>query len=212
MPRRPSGLFISFEGGEGTGKSTQSARLAERLRAKGADVLATREPGGAPEAETIRDLLLTGAADRWTPASELLLMYAARAEHLARTIRPALSARRTVISDRFADSSMAYQGIARGLGVRAVEALDAIVVGDLTPDLTVVLDAPAEVGLARARARGEQNRFDALDLDFHETLRRAYLDIAAANPGRCVVIRAEADEDDVEAKVWRAVQDRLGPF
>ncbi|MEL7030075.1 MAG: dTMP kinase, partial [Pseudomonadota bacterium] len=182
MARRAGGQFVTFEGGEGAGKSTQARRLAARFEALGASVLLTREPGGSPQAEVIRDQLLAGPSDRWTPMAQLLLMYAARAEHLERVIWPALAARQVVISDRFADSSMAYQGWAQGLGVEAVNALDAIVVRDRAPDLTIILDVPAKTGLARAKSRGEVNRFEGMDLSFHEDLRHAYLEIAAAHP------------------------------
>lgn len=206
------GTFITFEGGEGAGKSTQVRRLADRLEAAGHQVTATREPGGAAGAEEIRRLLVTGAADRWTPMAEALLHFAARADHLARTVRPALARGTWVLSDRFADSTMAYQGYGHELGREAIETLHRLVVGDTNPDLTLILDLPAEVGLARAAARaGHENRYEEMDLAFHERLRNAFLDIAAREPDRCAVIDASRAPDAVAADIWRTVETRLDP-
>jgi len=204
------GRFITFEGGEGTGKSTQVARLVERLRARDLEVVQTREPGGSQGAEEIRNLALNGDAGRWSPMTETLLMYAARSDHLERTVRPALDAGRWVVCDRFADSSRAYQGVGGGTPAAFIETLDAAVVGATQPDLTLIFDLPVEVGLERAFGRGLfETRFESKGLEFHERLRRGFLDIAAAHPDRCVVIDADGDQDTVEARVWAAVEARL---
>lgn len=204
------GSFITFEGGEGTGKSTQVARLVEHLRARDLEVVQTREPGGSQGAEEIRNLALNGDAGRWSPMTETLLMYAARSDHLERTIRPALEAGRWVVCDRFADSSRAYQGAGGGTPAEFIETLDAAIVGATQPDLTLVFDLPVEVGLERAFGRGLfETRFESKGLEFHERLRRGFLDIAAAHPERCVVIDADGDPDTVEARVRAAVEARL---
>ena len=204
------GRFITFEGGEGTGKSTQVARLVERLRGRDLEVVQTREPGGSQGAEEIRNLALNGDAGRWSPATETLLMFAARSDHLERTIRPALDAGRWVVCDRFADSSRAYQGAGGGTPADFIETLDAAIVGPTQPDLTLVFDLPVEIGLERAFGRGLfETRFESKGLEFHERLRRGFLDIAAAHPERCVVVDADGDQDTVEARVWAAVEARL---
>ena len=205
------GRFITFEGGEGAGKSTQARRLAAALRATGLTVVETREPGGSPGAEEIRRLLTTGEAGRWSPMAETLLNYAARADHLRRTIRPALAAGSIVVSDRFADSTMAYQGYGHGLDRGFIAALAAAVLGGLKPELTLVFDLPVEQGLARAAARaGREDRYEKMDRAFHEALRQGYLAIAAAEPARCVVIDAAGDEAATWARVQGAVRERLG--
>jgi dTMP kinase len=197
------GLFISVEGADGSGKSTQARRLADYLRARGHVVVETREPGGGGEgAAAIRHLLLNGPPERWTPSAEALMMYAARAEHLDKLIRPALREGKTVITDRFADSTMAYQGIAGGLGDAAVDALHAIVVGKDDPDLTLILDVPADVGLRRAAGRrAGESRFEDKGPAFQRAVRDAFLAIARAAPARCKVVDASGDEETV----WRAV-------
>jgi len=201
------GRFITFEGGEGVGKSTQVLRLADRLRSR-AEVVLTREPGGSPGAEAIRALLVSGPVERWSPISETLLMYAARRDHIERVIAPALARGAWVICDRFYDSSRAYQGAAGGAPASLLRALEAEVVGALIPDLTVILDLPAEVGLARAAARGEgEGRFEAKGAAFHQRLRAAFLEIAAVEPERCRVIDADADVDTVSGQI-AAVLDR----
>lgn len=206
-----SGYFISFEGGEGAGKSTQVRRLAARLSGLGREVVATREPGGSPGAETIRDLVVNGAVDRWSPLSETLLFYAARANHLETLIVPALSRGAVVICDRFSDSTKAYQGAAGGVDVTLIDALERQVVGDSKPDLTIILDMPVETGLARAATRGEgEARFEAKGRDFHHRLRQAFLDIAALEPGRHRVLDAAMSADDVELEVWRQVSKMMG--
>ena len=196
------GVFITFEGGEGAGKSTQLQLLAERFRGLGREVAATREPGGSPGAEALRALVVSGEADRWSPLSELLIFYAARADHLERTVRPALARGAVVLSDRFSDSSRAYQGAGGGVDATLVEAVEAAVVGETRPDLTLILDLPVAAGLARAAARGGDDRFEGKGAAFHQRLRDAFLAIAAAEPERCAVIDAQGSVAEVEAAVW----------
>lgn len=204
------GRFITFEGGEGAGKSTQVQRLAARLRADGREVVTTREPGGSPGAESIRDLVLRGDADRWSPVTETLLMYAARRDHLERVIRPGLARGAWVICDRFADSTRAYQGAAGGVDPAFITALETYILETTRPDLTLVFDLPAQVGLDRAHARaGAEMRFESKGMVFHERLRAGFQAIAAAEPDRCAVIDATAAMDAVEAAVWSAVEARL---
>lgn len=199
------GRFIAVEGGEGAGKTTQCARLADRLRGRAPGLLSTREPGGTPAGEALRDLLLEGPAKRWDAASEALLHYAARRAHVTQAIEPALARGDWVLCDRFADSTMAYQGYAMGLGRAAVEELHRLVLGDLRPDLTVVLDLPAAEGLARARGRGLWSRYEARDAEFHESVRAAFRDIARRDPDRCVSIDASGGVDAVADRVAEAV-------
>ena len=203
------GRFITLEGGEGAGKSTQARRLAMLIGGRGREVVVTREPGGSPGAEAIRALLVDGATDRWDPVTETILHFAARRDHLRLTIRPALERGAWVVSDRFADSTRAYQGIVQGAGLDVVEQLYALAVGDLVPDLTLVLDLPVEEGLRRAASRGGENRYERMGTDFHLRLRTAFLEIAAAAPERCLVIDAAADEDTVARRIAAAVAERL---
>lgn len=205
------GAFITFEGGEGAGKSTQVGRLAETLRARsGRAVTVTREPGGSARAEEIRAALLGGAAQPYGPFAETLLFFAARIDHLDRLIRPALERGESVICDRFIDSTRAYQGAAGGLDPALIAALERVVVGPTRPDLTLILDLSPEDGLARARSRGAGiDRFEAESPAFHDRLRRAFLAIAAAEPSRCAVIDAGQDPDAVEAAIRAAVSERL---
>ncbi len=210
VPSVPSGRFITLEGGEGTGKSTQAKRLAERLSAAGREAVLTREPGGSEGAEALRQLLLEGGADRWSAISETLLMYAARRDHLEKLIRPALARGAWVVCDRFFDSTRAYQGAGGGAPEALIAALEAEVVGHDRPDLTLVLDLPVETGLARAGARTAFDRIEARGQDFHQRLRQAFLDIAAGEPARCTVIDATPAPDEVAARLWDAVQARLG--
>ena len=205
------GRFITFEGGEGAGKSTHVRLLCDALARAGIEAVATREPGGAPGAEQIRALLVDGEPGRWDPMAEALLHFAARSEHLARTVKPALERGAWVISDRFADSTMAYQGYAQGLGRARIEALTTAALGTFRPDLTIILDLPATQGLARAAARkGGATRYERMGLAFHEALREAYHDIAAREPARCVVIDAMRSIDEVQAAARDAVRARLG--
>lgn len=205
------GKFITFEGGEGAGKSTQLRLLAGALSRSGVPVCITREPGGSPGAEEIRSLLVTGTEDRWDPLCEALLHFAARADHMRRLILPRLDAGDWVLSDRFADSTMAYQGYAQGLGREPVEVLCALVLKDFAPDLTLVLDLPVETGLARAAEREDgEDRYERLGRTFHERLREAFLDIARREPERCAVIDAGGDLNAVQSAICAAVGERLG--
>ncbi len=205
----PRAQFITFEGGEGAGKSTQADKLRARLEDKGVDVLVTREPGGAPSAEEIRALLVTGEPDRWTPLTEALLHTAARQEHLENTVRPALASGRWVLCDRFYDSTMAYQGYAQGLGKGLVEQLNALVVRDTVPDLTLVFDLPVEQGLSRAQIReGNEDRYERMGQSFHEALRSAFLDIARENASRCELLDASQSIDQIAGRVWKIVEAR----
>lgn len=204
------GRFITFEGGEGAGKSTQVALLAERLRLAGHDVITTREPGGTPGAMHIRRLLVEGSVDRWEPFSELLLHNAARHEHVQKTIAPALAAGKWVICDRFADSTMAYQGQAQNVDRSFVVRVNRAAAGDIWPDLTIVLDLAVADGLARARKRSDvEDRYERMGTAFHERIRHAFLEIANDEPYRCRVIEAAGATDQVAAKVWDTVQTRL---
>lgn len=204
------GRFITLEGGEGAGKSTQLKRLAARLEGAGVEVVATREPGGSPGAESIRELVLNGATDRWSPVTETLLMYAARRDHIERVIRPALTRGAWVVCDRFADSTRAYQGAAGGTDPALIAALETHILEDTRPDLTLIFDFPPETGLARAAARpGAEMRFESKGMAFHEKLREGFLAIARAEPARCAVIDAQGSIEEVEAAVWATVQARL---
>lgn len=205
------GRFITIEGGEGAGKSTQVRLLAAALQRAGIATVATREPGGSPGAEAVRRLLLEGDGERWDAACEALLLVAARRDHVARLIEPALARGEWVISDRFADSTLAYQGCGRGLALAEIAALHQFALGGFAPDLTLILDLPVEEGLARAAARrGAADRFERLDRAFHERLRRGFLDIAAGEPRRCVVIDAAPEPAIVHRAVVAAVADHLG--
>jgi len=210
-----TGKFITFEGGEGGGKSTQLALLAKALEDAGVDVLTTREPGGTPGAEEIRDLLVRGTTDRWPPLAEVLLHFAARVDHVEKSILPALESGAWVLCDRFTDSTLAYQGGGHGLGMERIQALKADILGDFAPDLTLILDIPVEEGLARAfgRAGAEdrpEDRYERMDLGFHTRIRGTFLSLAAAEPDRCVVIDASGSVDDVQREICAAVSHRLG--
>jgi dTMP kinase len=205
------GRFITFEGGEGTGKSTQVRLLVQHLSQGGADVVQTREPGGSPSAEEIRALLVTGAADRWSPLAETLLFYAARVEHWRQVIEPALSRGAHVVCDRFADSTMAYQCYAGGLDKRVVQDLHRLAMGKAEPDLTLVLDLPVDEGLKRAAARrDDETRFERKGREFHERLRNGFLEIARAAPKRCAVVDASPNVERIHGAVRAAVSARLG--
>jgi dTMP kinase len=204
------GRFISFEGGEGTGKSTQSRRLKAALEQHGIPAILTREPGGSPGAEEIRELLVKGEPGRWNPLTEVLLFYAARADHTERTIKPALAEGNWVICDRYSDSSYAYQSGGRGLERETVRRVEAIAIGDFKPDLTFVLDLEPEIGLKRAGKRaGEETRFEDFGLDFHVRMRKAFLDIARRAPERCKVIDAGRDETAVAEAILAALKTRF---
>jgi dTMP kinase len=204
------GRFITLEGGEGAGKSTQIARLAERLKGR-REVVTTREPGGSPGAEMIRKLLVEGPAERWDGTTEALLHFAARRDHLRTTVWPALEHGAWVISDRFADSTRAYQGWGHGLDLAALDRLYDVAVGVFRPDLTLMLDLPVDTGLARAAARrGAETRYESLPRAFHERVREGFLTIARNEPERCAVIDASQDIDAVAASIARVVAERLG--
>ncbi len=210
------GKFLTFEGGEGAGKSTQVTLLAEGLRETGLDVLTTREPGGAPGAEEIRALLVEGEVGRWEPFTEAILNYAARHEHLEKTVLPALEKGQWVISDRFADSTMAYQGYGHGLDREIITRLHRLVVGSFAPDLTFILDLDVSVGLERAKERLEigegakEDRYERMGGDFHRRLREGFLDIAKREVERCAVIDAAGGIEEVQQAVRRVVRSRLG--
>jgi dTMP kinase len=208
------GKFITLEGGEGTGKSTQAAMLALRLESLGLGVALTREPGGSPGAEIIRHVLLSGAAKPFGPEVEAMLFAAARDDHVQCTILPALESGKWVICDRFADSTRVYQGILGRVDERLIKGLERVSIGTLAPDLTVVLDVPVELGLERVRLRrgaATPDRFEAENVEFHQKLRQAYLAIAAEEPARCVVVDASGAKEDVAKSIWDAVKSRLEP-
>ena len=206
------GRFISFEGGEGSGKSTQIRMLAERLDAAKLRAIVTREPGGSPGAEIIRHLLLSGMGKLLGPEAETLLFAAARDDHVRTVIKPALSQGVWVLCDRFSDSTRAYQGRLGKVAPEIMNAMERVTIGNLKPDLTLILDVPVEVGMQRAAARrgsGAPDRFEAEDVKFHQQLRDAYRQIAADEPKRCVLIDANADANTVAASVWAALRNRF---
>lgn len=208
------GRFITFEGGEGTGKSTQAAFLADRLKTYGLGVIMTREPGGSPGAEAIRHVLLSGAAQPLGSHAEAILFAAARDDHVRQLIRPALEAGRWVICDRFADSTRVYQGVLGNVDPRVIRSLERVAVGDTRPDITFILDVPAAVGLARAasrRGRTAVDRFEAETIEFHTKLREAYRELAEREPDRCVLIDAQTDVAIVADAIWAVVNGRLDP-
>ncbi|KXF77314.1 thymidylate kinase [Paramesorhizobium deserti] len=203
-----AGLFITFEGGEGAGKSTQIKRLAAHLAEEGMDVLVTREPGGSPGAEAVRHVILSGAAEAYGPAMEAVLFAAARNDHVEQLIRPAIAAGKTVLCDRFIDSSRVYQGVTGGLDPSLISALERVAIDGMMPDLTIILDLPAEKGLARAlHRRGEEaaDRFEKETLVVHQARREAFLAIAAAEPGRCRVVNADRPMEEVSAEIIEIV-------
>ncbi len=206
------GRFISFEGGEGSGKSTQIKTLAERLTAAKLRAVVTREPGGSPGAEIIRHLVLSGMGKLLGADAETLLFAAARDDHVRNVIEPALKQGIWVLCDRFSDSTRVYQGSLGRVAPALLNAMQRVTIGDLKPDLTFILDVPVEVGMRRAAARrgtGAADRFEAEDIKFHQELRDAYRRIAAAEPQRCVLIDATAEPDIVAASIWSALRDRL---
>jgi dTMP kinase len=213
-PRRPSGRgkFITFEGGEGSGKSTQIKKLAGWLAKAGQRAIVTREPGGSPGAEIMRHLVLSGMGKLLGPEAETLLFAAARDDHVRTVIQPALSQGTWVLCDRFSDSTRAYQGRLGRVEPGVLNAMQRVTIGDLKPDLTIILDIPVEVGLLRAAARrgsGAPDRFESEDLQFHQGLRDAYRQIAADDPQRCVLIDANADTETVADRIWTALRERV---
>ena len=209
MTRR--GLFITFEGGEGCGKTTQIQKLNDRIKSiLLTPFIVTREPGGAPSAELIRGLLVNGDAEKWRPATEGLLMSAARHEHVEQIIRPALTQNKLVMSDRFVDSTIVYQGIVGGVARNDIESMNHIACGDIYPDVTIILDIDSQIGLARAKSRGAvEDRFEAKGLAYHEKVRAGFLGIAADDPSRCVVINANRTPDDIAEDIWQVVRPHL---
>jgi dTMP kinase len=227
------GKFVTFEGGEGSGKSTHARLLAERLGERGIDVLITREPGGSPFAERLRNVLLDPAVEAHSALSEVLLFYAARADHLDTVIRPALNEGRWVVCDRFSDSTRVYQGHAGKLREQVIEALELLVVTPTRPDLTFIIDVPPEIGLGRAAVRGAgaeaasagkpgparergqaaqallADRYESRSVDFHRRVREGFLKIAAADPGRCKVINGQRTTEEVAGEIWHAVETQL---
>jgi len=205
------GRFITFEGGEGTGKSTQVRLLTSYLTQSGMDVVQTREPGGSPSAEEVRALLVTGAADRWSPMAETLLFNAARVEHWRQVIDPALARGAHVVCDRFSDSTMAYQAYAGGIDPKVIADLHRLALGGVEPDLTIVLDIAVDEGLQRAATRRDnETRFERKGREFHERLRQGFLDIARRTPKRCLVIDAALPIERVHSAVLDALKSRLG--
>lgn len=208
------GSFITFEGGEGSGKSTHARLLADRLNAMGIEVVLTREPGGSAGAEIIRHILLSGIAKPLGAETEAILFAAARDDHVRATIRPAIEAGKWVICDRFIDSTRVYQGALGKVDPKLIRGLERVTVGTAMPDLTFILDVPAPIGLARAtrrRGKGATDRFEAESIDFHEELRRAYLSLAEREPKRCVVIDGRAPREVVSERIWATVEQRLQP-
>jgi dTMP kinase len=207
-----TGRLITFEGGEGAGKSTQVSILVERLRNAGRQAIATREPGGSPVAEDIRETLLSGKVKQFGPFAEALLFSIARADHIDTVIGDALARGQWVVCDRFLDSTRAYQGATGGVPAPVISALERLTLHGIMPNLTIVLDIPVEEGLARmARRRGAPDRFESQDISQHERIRNAFLNIAEEEPGRCVVIDARKPEALVAEDVWEAVAERLSP-
>jgi dTMP kinase len=214
MPVNMRGRFITFEGGEGAGKSTQASLLAERLKSLGLGVVLTREPGGSPGAEIIRHVLLSGAAKPLGPEVEAMLFAAARGDHIDCTIEPGLAAGKWVVCDRFADSTRAYQGAAGSVDGKLIKSLERVTVGSLMPDLTFILDAPVELSMKRTaqrRSAGKADRFEAESVEFHEKLRQAFRALAAAEPERCVVIDARKSREAIANQIWKTVTERLDP-
>lgn len=212
LAKRP-GLFVTFEGGEGAGKSTQIRHLADSLRRRGHDVLVTREPGGSPGAEAVRHVILSGAAEEFGVRMEAILFAAARNDHVEEVIRPALQAGVIVLCDRFMDSSRVYQGVTGNLETDYLEALQRVAVAGVVPDCTIIMDLSAEKGLARARSRGGDaapDRFEREEVQTHEKRREAYLEIAAADPGRCHVVDADRASDDIAKDILAIVEPLAG--
>ncbi len=203
--------FISFEGGEGAGKTTQIKCLGEALRHAGHEVVVTREPGGTPDAEIVRDIVLGGEPGRWSAIEEMLLMYTARSQLVRTVIKPALERGAWVLSDRFADSTMVYQGFAGGVPMAEVRALHKLVLGNFNPDITFVMDIAPDSGMERVHSRAEVlNQFEKREAQFYEDTRNAYLDIAKAEPTRCAVINAAQKSQLVARDIMQVIQERTG--
>lgn len=210
----PKGHFITFEGGEGAGKSTQIKLLAERLEAEGHDVLVSREPGGSAGGEAVRHVLLSGAAEPFGPAMEAMLFAAARSDHVEQIIRPAIDAGKIVLCDRFLDSSRVYQGVSGRLDKSFMKALETVAVNGVMPDLTIILDLDPAEGMRRATSRrgtDVADRYEKEDLALHEERREAYIDIARAEPARCVIIDASEERDEVADAIWDRVRKVIAP-
>ncbi|MCO6390399.1 dTMP kinase [Aliihoeflea aestuarii] len=210
----PKGHFITFEGGEGAGKSTQIRLLADRLEAEGHDVVVSREPGGSPGGEAVRHVLLSGAAEPFGPAMEAMLFAAARSDHVEQVIRPAIESGKIVLCDRFLDSSRVYQGVSGRLDKAFMSALEGVAINGMMPDLTIILDLDPAEGMRRAAARrGSQDadRYEKENLALHEERREAYIDIARAEPARCVIVDAARDQTDVADAVWTCVTKVIAP-
>jgi len=205
-----AGKFITLEGGEGAGKSTQAKRLRDHLQARRHQVVLTREPGGSPRAEQIRELLLSGKIERFGGLAEAALFYAARHSHLEITIRPALEDGKWVVCDRFSDSTRAYQGAGGDVPLSVLEGLERTIVWPTRPDLTLMLDLPPEQALERLEGT-DKDRYEKMPLAFHQNLRSEFLNIARCEPWRCAVIDASGDADTVDAAIWKTVEDRLNP-
>ena len=205
-----TGKFITFEGGEGSGKSTQLGMLLDAFSASGLSCIKTREPGGSPGAEQIRDLLVKGAVDAWDATTETLLFYAARLDHVNKVIRPMISAGTHVICDRFADSTRVYQGVGKGLSDDFISDLHRLTLGDFMPDLTIILDIDQDVGLERTRARsGDETRFESMTVAFHQKVRQGFLNIARSEPKRCLVIDAKKDQLTIHKQIVEAMNTKL---
>lgn len=206
-----TGVFITFEGGEGSGKSTQISLLAEAFAKAGIPCIKTREPGGVESAERIRELVVSGKVDAWDPLAETLLFYAARIEHLARLVTPALAEGKVVLCDRFSDSTLVYQGIGKGLSEEYIRMLHRMLLGNFKPDLTLVFDIDPQIGLKRAAGRrGTETRFEGMDMEFHRKIRAGFASLVECEPQRCALIDASRDVTHVTAKIIAAVNAHLG--
>ena len=203
-------LFITFEGGDGSGKSTQVNLLFNYLISKKIDTIKTREPGGTPSAEALRELLIKGEIDKWQPITEALLMWAARFEHIGEVINPSIEMGKTVICDRFYDSTYAYQGIAHNLGLEKMIDLKNLIIGNIEPSVTFIMDIDPEIGLERTRDRGNsENRFENFDLDFHKKIRKGFLDIANKYKDRCVLVNAELSQNEISNIIVKEINKRM---